>query len=345
MDTDDIRPLVEQLEKMVLSVTSDRNINDSDLRRVLRFVSKIVQVVNQAFLNIYPILIEIKFLKMEDLQTGKLPEILKELELLNSRDYYRDIELICGQLKELSNQYKEQIEPIIHCLNINTRENFEQVFMLLEQHEGYIMFIIKEMTYKLRYSLTRINSPLKLEKVKKDVEKDAEKFRITLDELQVISNKILGISGKDGFLELTETNRLQIRDEINYSFNYIDKRIKTGNITGHQVAVGSNINQSIGQDDHSGLDAKEVYKLFEELINDIKSEGLPIESKGKIIKQLEVTKDELKEENPDKDYIGKNIQKATDTLKKAGMLIDQTSSIGQKLFKIGRWIGTVISLI
>ena len=93
------------------------------------------------------------------------------------------------------------------------------------------------------------------------------------------------------------------------------------------------------------MESSEIKKLIESIIIDIKKEGLPSESEEKIIKQLEVSKDELNEKNPDKDYIGKNIQKVTDTMKKAGKLIDQTTSIGQKLLKIGKWIGTVISLI
>ena len=167
----------------------------------------------------------------------------------------------------------------------------------------------------------------------------------SLNELQLISNKILGLSGKDGFLELTETDRLQIRDEISYSFNFIDKSIRTGNITGSHIAVGSGIQMSY-QDDHStGMKAEDMAKLLDSLIGEIRKEGLPPEAEEKVVKQLEVSKDELKEKEPDKEYISKNIEKATKTLKSAGAFIDAASSIGQKLLAIGKWLGIAVALL
>jgi hypothetical protein len=217
--------------------------------------------------------------------------------------------------------------------------------MLLEHHEGYILMIIERMTRELRDLLENVNDEYSLKEAKQKAAMEAQEIKTCLNELQIISNKILGISGKDGFLELTETDRLQIRDEITYSFNYIDKSVTTGDISGQQIAIGSNIQQNIQHDDHSGMDSKVVFNLLEQLIQDVKREGLPKQSEEKIIKQLEVSQDELQEEQPDKDYIGRNLQKATDTMKKAGSFIDQSTSIGQKLLKIGKWVGAVISLI
>jgi len=345
MNPENIKPLVEQLEKMVLSVTTDRKINNSELRRVLRFVSKVVQVVNQAFQNIYPILIEIKFLEEKDLRSSKIYEILKELELLSSRDYYRDVKLICGQLNELGNQYKDQIGPIINNLHGETQNSFEHVFMLLEHHEGYILAIIEKITWELKNELETINGADSLDAIRKKASQEADDIKDALNELQVISNKILGISGKDGFLELTETDRLQITDEITYSFSYIDKSIRTGNISGNQVAIGSDIHQSYHHEENSGMNVKDIQGILDTLINEVKLEGFAKEIEEKVIKQLEVSKDELTEEDPDKDYIGKNLQKAADTMKKAGNFIDQSTSIGKKILEIGKWIGAVILLI
>ncbi len=345
MSTQSIKPLVEQLELMVLSVSADNNIDNAGLRRVLRFVSKVVQVVNQAFQNIYPLLIEIQFLKPEDLNSGKIDDLRKELMLLTSRDYFRDIELICGQLRELSDQYQNHIEPIINNLDVNTQGHFGEVFALLNEHEGYILRLVWDVANELDQLLASATDIASLNEARMKAAFEAKEMKRSLHELQLISNKILGLSGKDGFLELTETDRLQIRDEINYSFNFIDRSVTAGNITGSHIAVGSDIQMSY-QDDHStGMDAAQVMQLIDGLITDLRKEGLPPETEQKVVKQLEVAEDELKEKNPDKEYIGKNIEKVTKTLKNSGAFIDAASSIGQKLLAIGKWVGIAIALL
>ncbi|MBB4080951.1 hypothetical protein GGR28_003590 [Lewinella aquimaris] len=345
MSANNSQELVEQLKQMVLSASSDANISNSDLRRVLRFVSKVVQVVNQAFQNVYPLLIEIKFLRPEDLHTEKHRLILKELDLLCSRDYYRDIQLICGQLRELEQQYTEQIQPIVNKLNPDGQDDFSQVFSLLEHHEGYILMIMQDLTYNLVRRLEQVDDATELQNIKIYAGDRAREIKKSLTELQLIGNKILGLSGKEGFLELTQTDRLQLRDEIRYDFNIVDNSIRTGDVSGQQVAIGRDIAQSVHTETHTGLDAKQVQLLLDELIREVRKEGLPATAEAKVIKQLEISKDELNEENPDKDYIGKNLQKVTDTMVKAGTIIDQSSSIGLRLLKLGKWIGTAIAFL
>ncbi len=345
MPANDLPALLRQFENMMRAVAANPQIEESDLRRVLRFISKMVQVVNQAFSNVYPVLNEVRYLRTEQLNGPKQQELLQELERLVSRQYYREMEMICGQLEALEKQYGEMIAPIIQSLGADVTEEFGEVFSLLEHHEGEILNLINDVTWKVIGKLHVATDAATLREAQLAATKSAAEIKASIQELQLISNKILGLSGKEGFLELTRTDRMQLQEEIRYHFNYTDNRISTGNVSGQQVAIGQDIDQEIRTETHQGMDAREVHQLIDELIAELRREGLPGTVEDKVINKLEVSKEELEEAEPDKEYIRKNLEKATDTMQKAGKLIDQGSSIGLKLIKIGKWVGAALAFL
>jgi hypothetical protein len=106
---------------MTEAVAADKNITDFDLRRVLRFLSKVIQVVEQAFQDVLTTMIEFKYVTGDDLHSGKIPQLTKELDLLQSRSRYRDAEEICNRLHHLGDFYNAEIEPITRNLPNQTR--------------------------------------------------------------------------------------------------------------------------------------------------------------------------------------------------------------------------------
>ncbi|MGB3800934.1 MAG: hypothetical protein WA952_14055 [Lewinella sp.] len=84
-------------------------------------------------------------------------------------------------------------------------------------------------------------------------------------------------------------------------------------------------------------------QLIDALIRDVRAEGLPANEEESVVKKLEVSREELDEAEPDKQYIRKKLDKVTDTLEQAGKLTDQGSSIGLKLLKVGKSIGTAVA--
>src|SRR2546428_5642843 len=102
--TDQLQSFTGQIRTMVLVAgTADpTSISSPDLRRVLGFVTEVVQVVDQAFQKVYTTLLEFKYLTAEDIRSGRLIDLSKELELLRAHDHYRKTEQICSRLHELS---------------------------------------------------------------------------------------------------------------------------------------------------------------------------------------------------------------------------------------------------
>ena len=67
----EIQTLISDVQDMVEAVVTDRSISNADLRRVLKFLTKVVQVVDQAFEDVYTTLIDFKFLTDKDITSGR----------------------------------------------------------------------------------------------------------------------------------------------------------------------------------------------------------------------------------------------------------------------------------
>jgi hypothetical protein len=200
--------LINQLKLMTQAVIDSANIDVTDSRKVLRFISKLTQVINQAFNNIYPILIEVSLLRDSDLGSNKIQDLRREVKLLSARDYYRNVELICGQLNELQAQYQANIEPIIGHFTSDQKKQFREVLYLLDQHEGYLINMVSNMIYEIDTKLDGLDQKQSVADVVSFASEHAKEFKKSLNELNLLSNKILGISGKEGLLELLSTDKI-----------------------------------------------------------------------------------------------------------------------------------------
>lgn len=92
--------LVDQLERLAQTATID-NALQSELRQLLTFLTVFVQVADQPFSDVLAVLIEFKYLTVQDYRVGKVREPNKELEPLTSCSKYGDAEEICSHLHHL----------------------------------------------------------------------------------------------------------------------------------------------------------------------------------------------------------------------------------------------------
>lgn len=106
-----------------------------------------------------------------------------------------------------------------------------------------------------------------------------------------------------------------------------------GQISGAQIGqAGRDLTQT--QQNHQGgsekqLTSADAVKLLSQLEELLKGSALPEAQKEKAIKHLETAKEEAKEEEPDKEYAAKSLQKVAKILKGA----DETVNAGQGLWK------------
>lgn len=126
-------------------------------------------------------------------------------------------------------------------------------------------------------------------------------------------------------------------------------------ISGSQLSGGAQIgqagrdsyqNQQISQgESEKQLTSADVLELMAKLEGLLKESALPNDQKEKAIKHLEAAKEEAKEDEPDKEYTAKSLQKATKVLKDAGETVDAGQGLWKKVEPIMSallpWLGVV----
>jgi hypothetical protein len=192
--------LADELQDFTTAVVTKAHLNAPDLRRVLSFIAKVSHVAEQAFQDVVAVLIEIKYLTPADLDAQKNRDLQKQLELLTVRSRYRDVEEICSRLHHLSDQYHEQIAPLVS--GVGDAHSWGGIFGLINEHEGRLISLVYQSTGELRQRLEALDSA-SLGGLTRFAAEQLTAVRNVLDQLRELSNKILGVSGTAGLLELT----------------------------------------------------------------------------------------------------------------------------------------------
>jgi hypothetical protein len=209
--------IVNEIEDVLGVATADPGISSADLRRVLAFLAKVAQVVDQSFQDVLAVLIEFKFVTANDLNSGRVRLLDKELELLVSRSRYRDAEEICSRLSHLRVRYEEQIEPVISHLLGSERRGWRELFWLVEEREGRIILLVQSSLRQLKELLSTMKAD-DVPRLNLTAAEMADALRSQLTELRCLTNEIMGLSGRPGFLELT-SNRDALTKEFSVFIN------------------------------------------------------------------------------------------------------------------------------
>src|SRR4029079_11387869 len=81
----EIEMLGQQLQAMTAAVVGEPSISAPNLRTTLRFINRVIEVVDQAFGEVYAVLVEISLLEEDDLFAGRVREVRRSIELLTMR--------------------------------------------------------------------------------------------------------------------------------------------------------------------------------------------------------------------------------------------------------------------
>ena len=187
---DPFNSLTEELRDFT-ELVSDGSLSPPKLRRVLIFVVKVSQVAEQAIQDIVTVLIDIKYLDTADLDTSRLRDLRKRIDLLTVRSRCRDVEEICSRLHYLSEQYVEKIAPLVK--NVADAQGWQGMFGLLNEHEGRLINLVHQVAYDLKERLSRVDAE-SLIPLNQFAAAQLDMLMRSLDGLRELSNSILGVS-------------------------------------------------------------------------------------------------------------------------------------------------------
>lgn len=197
-----IEGLVRELNDLTETALLRARLEPPDLRRVLAFTAKVSQVADQAFQDVLAVLIEVKYLAASDLRPDRIRDVRKQVELLTARSRFRDAEEICSRLHHLGDQYQSQIAPLL--AGVTDTHSWQGVFGLINEHEGRLIMLVHQTVSDLGRRLARVNVD-SLASLVHYADERIGAVRRGIDELRSLSNRILGLSGVPGLLELIET--------------------------------------------------------------------------------------------------------------------------------------------
>ena len=198
------RELAAELDDMTGSAIADPRIADADLVPVLRFIGQVVVLVGQAFDQVLASLIELSYLKPEDLHEPRRTELLAGIDNVLARSRYKDVEEICSRLHSLSELYERAVRPKLG--GLADEGEWSAVFRLLDEYEGAIIGIVKGRVYGLRSQLADAGEA-DLVAIRSDSVVARDDVQRALERLWDLRNRILGLSGTAGLLELLATGR------------------------------------------------------------------------------------------------------------------------------------------
>jgi hypothetical protein len=240
-DVGGLDELIEQLISMTSEVVRDQSIAAPDLRTVLRFINKVVQVADQVLQDVYAVLLDIQFLQEGDLSTGRVIEVRRGLRSLTARSRYRDAEEICSRLHHLSEEFGQVIEPIL--VNVAEKNSWRYIFGLLNEHEGYIIDIIESTVLMLDHMLGSLNAEADsrdLLRVTSAAHGRSLGIRAALLKLEQLRNQILGLSGTPGLMALMSSS------DREHALRGAVQEIRTGDTYNVQGAVAVGRGASAG---------------------------------------------------------------------------------------------------
>jgi hypothetical protein len=154
MQNEPFNALAHELQDFTNSVLSIQRLNSPDLRRVLAFIAKVSQVAEQALQDVVAVLVDIKYLTAADLDSSRIRELQKQIELLTVRSRYRDVEEICSRLHHLSDQYHQQIAPLVS--GVQDGYSWQGIFGLINEHEGRLITLVHQTTHELQEQLRHV---------------------------------------------------------------------------------------------------------------------------------------------------------------------------------------------
>lgn len=97
------------------------------------------------------------------------------------------------------------------------------------------------------------------------------------------------------------------------------------------------------------LTSDDVANLLDQLKDLLQTSNLSEDEKAKAIRSIETAQDEVKANEPDKEFATKNLQRATKVLKEAGEAVEAGTSLWEKvkpiLETVSPWLGVTATFL
>jgi hypothetical protein len=199
--------IAEQLTALLNQVEQADNVPNQTKRDMVIFIDRVVEVVEQAYRDVFRLAVELKFIPNHELTKEGIAKYQRDAERLRERDKYRDVEFICGRLHVLRRQFHEEG---FDKLTAGFERSFRELIYLIDDREGELIRIASDFMYfvfeglqSIQRSISNTSEARHLrDDLAAQIESRIPEMRSSLEELHVIHNRILPTMGGEGLMEL-----------------------------------------------------------------------------------------------------------------------------------------------
>lgn len=241
----ELRDLVADIEEV--AADSARRLPPDGLAQVLAFLTKVSHVLEQAYRDVLPVLLEIKYAPLGQLDRSSLDRMRQQLELLAAQSRYRDAEEICSRLSALRTVYEQNLRQLI---DPSRTDEWSGLFGLIEEREGRIIMLVRRQMHDLLGELDRVEQQGGAHDLRALVAPKIEEITSQMAELSNFTNRILGLSGERGMLEMLRdpstasvvVHKLAVFDRR----QYVEHKYSTSGANSPIIGAGALVTGGVG---------------------------------------------------------------------------------------------------
>jgi len=174
--------------------------------RILAFLTKVAHVVDQAYRDVLALLIDVKYVGDDALSAGEIRDFQRRAEQILEISHYRDAEEICSRLRTLKDVYENELQAMV---GPGDSGQWAGLFNLINDRESRIVMMIREELWRLSQTLDTVKGPADLEALREIAGEAARQIKRDLSDLTTFTNRILGLSGRAGLVEMLRDGRPQ----------------------------------------------------------------------------------------------------------------------------------------
>lgn len=240
----DPKHIADELSSWLQKVEQAPSLARDCKRDMVLFLDRVVEVVEQSFREILRLSVELRYMTEDELTPTGLRGYLKNVEMLQARDKYRDVEFICGRLHVLKQQFHD---GGLDTFTQQFGHEFHRLVNLIDDREGHLVSLAGRFSYEVRELLQQMvqaaedgrNVKAMHNRLQAEVTSRIQELTAALDQLTEIHHRILPSVGGAGLLDVL----LGVQGA---SATYIDARkqvsIKGDYVAGNQKKVRGNVN-------------------------------------------------------------------------------------------------------
>jgi hypothetical protein len=206
-----LQALADSPWRLTATALESPAISNSDLERLLQFLSEVNDVLSKAFTPLRNCLTTLSQFTPADLGSSKLKTFSAELLEIQQLEYY-NVRLVCNRLHGLKDHAHKHIDQIISSLP--ERGEWWSLFGRLDEREGFVESIVRQTIGEMATKLAGEPSHSEFVEIQRNAKSALEDVSAALQDLN--SYGMLMHEGADriGFLALTDLSRTSLRQHV-----------------------------------------------------------------------------------------------------------------------------------